>query len=88
MSLVMAKPVFAICEQKGANQPAHPLSLISAFIICCFDSIIPLVSISEISGIYLDSEDEQAGLSLTWPQAPKTGFRMTGLKRKADEQAS
>ena len=45
----MSKPVFA--NNKGADQPAHPGSLISAFVIRCLDSIIPLVSISEISSL-------------------------------------
>ena len=32
-------------NNKGADQPAHPRSLISAFVVRCLDSIIPLVSI-------------------------------------------
>ena len=35
-------------NNKGADQPAHPCSLISAFVVRCLDSIISLVSISEI----------------------------------------
>ena len=31
-------------NNKGADQPAHPRSLISAFVVRCLDSIIPLVS--------------------------------------------
>ena len=38
---------------------------ISTFVIRCLDSIISLVSISEISSLYLVSGAEQAGLSLT-----------------------
>ena len=34
---------------KGADQPAHPCSLISTFVVRCLDSIMPIVSISEIS---------------------------------------
>ena len=34
---------------KGADQPAHPRSLISAFVVRCLDSIISLDSIAEIS---------------------------------------
>ena len=34
-------------NNKGANQPAHPCSLISAFVVRCLDSIIPLDSIAE-----------------------------------------
>ena len=50
-------------NNKGADQLAHPRSLISAFVVRCLDSIIPLVSISEISSLYLASVAEQACLS-------------------------
>ena len=36
-------------NNKGADQPAHPRSLINAFVVCCLDSIISLDSIAEIS---------------------------------------
>ena len=36
-------------NNKGADQPAHPGSLISAFVVRCLDSIIPLLAIAEIS---------------------------------------
>ena len=36
-------------NNKGADQPAHPRSLISTFVVRCQDSIMPQVSISEIS---------------------------------------
>ena len=36
-------------NNKGADQPAHPRSLISAFVFRCLDSKLPLVSTSEIS---------------------------------------
>ena len=78
MSHVMRKPVYAICEQQmrrsGADQPAHSRSLISAFVVRCLDSIISLVSIYEISSLYLVSLAAQAGLTLPWSQTPKTGF--------------
>ena len=64
---------------KGTDQPAHPRSLISAFVARCLDSIISLVSISEISSLQLDSVAAQAGLCLTWLQTPKTGFLVTRL---------
>ena len=38
-------------NNKDAEQPAHPRSLISVFVVRCLDSIIPLVSISEISSL-------------------------------------
>ena len=64
-------------NNKGADQPAHPRSLISAFVIRCLDSIMPLVSISEISSLYLAYVAAQAGWRLPWSQTPKTGFLVT-----------
>ena len=61
-------------NNKGADQPAHPRSLISTFAVRCLDSIIPLVSISEISSRYLASIAEQTGLSLTWSDIPEDRF--------------
>ena len=75
----MRKPVMPYANNKGADQPAHPRSLISAFVIRCLDSIISLVSISEISSLYLASVATQAGLCLTWSQTSKTDFLVTRL---------
>ena len=66
-------------NKKGAEQPAHPRSLISVFVVRCLNSIIPLIYISEISSLYLASVAEQAGLRLPWPQTPKIGFLATRL---------
>ena len=66
-------------NNKGADQPAHPRSLISAFIVHCLDSIISLLAIAKISRLNVVSVAEQAGLSLTWSQPPKTGFLVTWL---------
>ena len=66
-------------NNKGAEQPVHLRSLISAFFVRCLDSIIHLVSISEISGLYLASVAAKAGLSLLWSKTPKTGFLVTKL---------
>ena len=52
---------------------------ISAFVVRCLDSIIPLVSISEMANLYLASVAAQAGLCLTWSQILKTGFLVTWL---------
>ena len=76
----MRKPVLPYANNKGADQPAHPCSLISAFVICCLDSVISLVSIIEISCLYLASVAPQTGLRLTWSETPKTGFLMTRFK--------
>ena len=61
-------------NNKGTDQPVHPCSLISTFVVRCLDSIIPLVSLSKISSLLLVSVAEQTGLSLTWSETPKTGF--------------
>ena len=53
--------------------------LISAFIVHCLDSIIPIVSISKFSSLYLVPLAAQADLSLTWSETLKTGFLMTRL---------
>ena len=66
-------------NNKGTDQPVHLHSLISTFVFPCLDSMISLVSISEISSLYLASVAEQAGLSLNWSQTRKTGFLMTRL---------
>ena len=66
-------------NNKGADQPVHPRSLISAIVVSCLDSIIPLVSISEISSVYLVSVAAQAGLNRPWSQTPKTGCLMSRL---------
>ena len=36
-------------NNEGADQPAHPHSLISAFVVHCLHSIISLDSMAEIS---------------------------------------
>ena len=36
-------------NNKGADQPAHPRSLISAFVVRWLDSIIPLLATAEIA---------------------------------------
>ena len=38
-----------VVNNKGADQPAHPHSLISAFVIGLFESIIFRLAVSEIS---------------------------------------
>ena len=65
---------------KGADQPVHPRSLISTFVVHCPDSIMPTLAKSKISRLWLAPVAEQAGLSLTWSQTPKTSFLVTGLK--------
>ena len=38
-----------LANNEGADQPAHPCSQISAFVVRCLDSIIPLLAIADIS---------------------------------------
>ena len=72
--------IMPYANNKAGDQPAHSRNLISAFVIHCLYSIIPLISISEILSIYLAFVVAQAGLSLPWSQTPKTGFLVTRLK--------
>ena len=62
-------------NNKGADQPAHPSSLISAFVVRCLDSIIPILANSRI----MTSVAEQTGLSLTWLETLKTCFLVMSL---------
>ena len=41
--------LMSYANNKGADQPAHSRSLISAVVVRCLDSIISLDSIAEIS---------------------------------------
>ena len=77
------KTCLCYANNKGADQPAHPRSLISAFVFAAIDSIIHLVSISGNSSNYLASVAAQAGFCLTWSQTPKTGFLLTRLKTES-----
>ena len=61
-------------NNKGADQPAHPRSLISAFVVRCLDTVMPLVSVTKILSLMLASVAEQASLSLTWSETPEDTF--------------
>ena len=61
-------------NNKGADQPAYPRSLISAFVVRCLDSVMSLVSVIKISSLVLVSVAEQASLSLTWSETPEDTF--------------
>ena len=41
--------LMAYANNKGADQPAHPRSLISTFVVRCLDSIICILALSKIS---------------------------------------
>ena len=61
-------------NNKGVDQPAHPLSLISAFVFRCLHSVKSLVSVTKMSSLMLASVAEQADLSLTWSETPEDRF--------------
>ena len=61
-------------NNKGADQPAHPRSLISAPVVHCLDSVMSLVSVTKISSLMLASVAKQACLSLTWSETPEDTF--------------
>ena len=55
----------------GADQPAHPPSLISAFVIRFLKSIICKLATGEISIFELVSVAEETGLKLALTDTPK-----------------
>ena len=59
--------LMSYANNKGADQPAHPRSLISAFVVRCLDSIISIVCVTKISSLMLAS----VNLSLTWSETPE-----------------
>ena len=75
----MTKPAFAICEQQRRRSACASAQSGSVFLVRYLGSIIPLVSISEISSLYLASLAAQAGLCLTLSQTPKSGFLVTRI---------
>ena len=66
--------LMSYANNKGADQPAHPRSLISAFVVQCLVSVMSLVSVTKISSPMLASVAEQASLSLTWSETPEDTF--------------
>ena len=61
-------------SNKGADQPAHMPSLISAFVICFLESSISKLATSEILIFYLVPVAKQAGLNLTLSETPRDMF--------------
>ena len=66
--------LWGFANNTGADQSAHPHSLISAFVICLMEYITSKLATSKISLFYLASVAEEAGLSLTFSETPETGF--------------
>ena len=61
----------------GADQPAHPHSLISVFVIRFLESIICKLATGEISTFQLVSVAEETDLKIALSETPKTGFVAT-----------
>ena len=61
-------------KNKDADQPVHPRCLISTFVVCCLDSIIPTLAKSKISKLELASVADQVGLHLNWSETPEDRF--------------
>ena len=70
----MTKPALPYAKNKGADQAAHPRSLISAFVVRCLDSIIFLLALAEISTPSLVSSAEQTGFESHLVGNPKDRF--------------
>ena len=66
--------LMSYANNKGADQPAHPRSLISAFVVRCLDNVMSVVSVTKISSIMLASVAEQSSLSLTCSETPEETF--------------
>ena len=65
-------------NSKGADQPAHPRSLISIFVIRLLNSVISMLAKSEILFFKFASVADQAGLNLTLSVNPKDKFSRVG----------
>ena len=61
-------------NNKDADQPAHPHSLINTFVVHCLDNIMYILAICKVSRLELASVADQAGLSLTWSKISKDTF--------------
>ena len=69
----------------GADQPAHPRSLISAFVIRFLKSIICRHDSGEFSSFWLVSVAEETDLKFALLDTPKTGFLATHPSMKYAE---
>ena len=78
----MRKPVLAICEQQSCRSVCASAQSDQHLYFRCLDSSIPLVSISEISSLYLAPETEQAVLSYLVGN-PEDRFSRDGAQYKS-----
>ena len=70
LSRVARNPTLFRANIKGADQPAHKRSLISAFVFRFLKNIIILLARYKNSIFWLVPVAEQAGLRFTWSQTP------------------
>ena len=63
--------LMSYANNKGADQPGYPRSLISTFVVRCLESMICILVLSKVSRLYLVSVAEQAGLNLIWSKIPE-----------------
>ena len=79
MGLDARKPVFGgFANNTGTDQPAHPHSLINAFVICVLECIISKLATSEILIFYLVSVAEETGLNLALLKPRRKVFSRRG----------
>ena len=76
----MRKPAFYICENKDADQLHSNCAADQRFCFRYMDSVIPLLSKSEISSLKPSSVAVQPGLCRTWSETQRPGFLTTRLK--------
>ena len=80
MSPVMRKPIYAICKQQKTRSACTSAQFDKRLFVRCLDSIIPLVSISRISSLYLASVAVQAGWVYPGRKPRRQVFLVTRLK--------
>ena len=66
--------LMSYANNKGSDQPAHPGSLIGAFVVRCLDIVMYLVSVTKISSLVLASVVAQGSLCLAWSEIPEDTF--------------
>ena len=65
-------------NNKGTDQPAHPRSLISTFVIRLLESIVSRLAASNILIFILVIAAEQGGLNITFSETQRQGLLRQG----------
>ena len=71
--------LYAYPNNKGADQPAHPRSLVSAFVVLLLDSIIPTDALPKFSTLACFCSWADQFRVIPGRKPPKTGFLVTWL---------